>query len=249
MLDVAPQLNYGTQLAPPPVAPQPQPAAALPQPATPQQQPAASEPQPASGESHMTFRQVLSALNPLQYLPGIGTIYRAITGDQIPEVVRDVGSIVVGALTGGPIGAAISAGIAVAEKVSGVDFDKIGQSMLASIGISHQPAASPDSAPVQVAGPGPSAPPAAVPALVASRAAAATPEGSLVSLAVTSTSPAASLTAAWSPAQLAAYGVTTASDGALKLAGLSGADVLNSLEMSRIQVARNAYGRTAALAA
>jgi hypothetical protein len=36
-------------------------------------------------------------------------------------------------------------------------------------------------------------------------------------------------------------------DGTLKLAGLSGADVLNSLEMSRIQVAQNAYGQAAHL--
>jgi hypothetical protein len=55
--------------------------------------------------------------------------------------------------------------------------------------------------------------------------------------------------AAWSPAQLATYGVTTAGDGNLKLAGLSGADVLNSLELSRIQVAHSAYDRALRLAA
>ena len=213
---------------------------------------------PAAPEHHMTFRQVLSVLNPLQYLPVIGTIYRAITGDQIPEVVRDIGSVVVGALTGGPIGAAISAGIAVAEKVTGIDFDKIGQTMLAKLGFTHPPVASPASAPVQVAGPDSSAAPGALPASSASPA--ALPDASASSaprparsasptaLPGLSAAPAVSLTQAWSPAQLAAYGVSTAQDGSLKLAGLSGADVLNSLEMSRIQVAQNAYGRAAGLA-
>lgn len=197
----------------------------------------------------MTFRQFLSMLNPLQYLPGIGTIYRAVTGDQIPEVVRDIGSIVVGALTGGPIGAAISAGLAVAEKVSGIDIDQVGQSVLASLGITHQPAASPATGSVQVAGPDSAAAPAGLPASFAPPAAQPAPAAPFVTLAATSAAPDVSLTQAWSPAQLAAYGVSTGSDGGLRLAGLSGADVLNSLEMSRIQVAQNAYGRAVGLAA
>jgi hypothetical protein len=213
---------------------------------------------PVAPEHHTTFREVLSMLNPLQYLPVIGTIYRAITGDQIPEMARDIGSVVVGALTGGPIGAAISAGVALAEKVTGIDFDKIGQTMLAKMGMTHQPAASPDSAPIEVAGPDSSAAPAALPAssvrsgavpdASASSASQPAPSASSPALPGLSVAPAVALTQAWSPAQLAAYGVSTGSDGSLKLAGLSGADVLNSLEISRIQVAQNAYGRAAGLA-
>ncbi len=220
MLDVITvQSNAGTPQAAPPVAP----------------------------EHHMTFRQVLSALNPLQYLPVIGTIYRAVTGDQIPEALRTVGSIVVGALTGGPIGAAISAGIAVVEKITGIDMDKVGQSMLAGLGFHHQPVASPGSAPAEAAGQGSSAAPAALPAPAASPTPLPAPAAAPTAGPGLSVSPAVSLTQAWSPAQLAAYGVSTALDGTLKLAGLSGADVLNSLEMSRIQVARNAYGQAAHL--
>jgi hypothetical protein len=48
---------------------------------------------------------------------------------------------------------------------------------------------------------------------------------------------------------LAAYGVSTVGDGTLKLANLSGADVLNSLELSRIRVAQTAYDRARLLAA
>lgn len=53
-----------------------------------------------------SFREMLHALNPLQHLPVIGTIYRAITGDTIPAPMRVFGSIVAGLLTGGPIGMA-----------------------------------------------------------------------------------------------------------------------------------------------
>ena len=37
-----------------------------------------------------SFHELLSELNPLQYLPVIGTIYRSMTGDLIPEPVEYV---------------------------------------------------------------------------------------------------------------------------------------------------------------
>jgi hypothetical protein len=46
---------------------------------------------------------------------------------------------------------------------------------------------------------------------------------------------------------LAAYGVDTGRDGSLRLGALSGADVLNSLELSRIKMAQFAYGRAVGL--
>jgi hypothetical protein len=56
-----------------------------------------------------TFHDILHALNPLQHLPVIGMIYRAMTGDEIDPAVRIGGSFVTGFLTGGPVGAAASA--------------------------------------------------------------------------------------------------------------------------------------------
>ena len=99
-------------------------------PAAPPQQTAAPEP----AEHHVTFRELLSALNPLQYLPVVGTIYRAITGDQIPEPVRRIGSLIASGLMGGPIGVVINLAITAAEKISGIDLDNVGQKLLAMTG-------------------------------------------------------------------------------------------------------------------
>ncbi len=168
----------------------------------------------------MSFHDVLAMLNPLQYVPVIGTIYRAVTGDQIPEAARRVGSLIVSTLLGGPIGAAISVGLMVAEKITGIDLDQTGQMLLTGNGHADHPADHP--------APGPSsAPVAPAEAPVAS---------------------AASAVRAWSPAQLAAYGVSTTRDGVLKRADRSGADVLNALELLRIQGAQAAYGRAGNLA-
>ncbi len=46
------------------------------------------------------FSDVLKALNPLQHVPVVGTIYRAATGDTIPAPLRILGA----GIFGGPIG-------------------------------------------------------------------------------------------------------------------------------------------------
>ncbi len=46
------------------------------------------------------FKDVLKALNPLQHIPVVGTIYRAVTGDTIPAPLRILGA----GIFGGPIG-------------------------------------------------------------------------------------------------------------------------------------------------
>ena len=97
----------------------------------------AAPPKKAGG---MSFGDVLSCLNPLQYLPVVGTIYRAVTGDTIPEPVREVGSLVVSGLTGGPVGVGISLGMDAIERAVGFDQERFSQSVLAAIGIGHSPA-------------------------------------------------------------------------------------------------------------
>ena len=56
------------------------------------------------GKDGFTFFDFLDIINPLQHIPVISTIYRAITGDQI-----DPGSRIAGAsLFGGPLGGALA---------------------------------------------------------------------------------------------------------------------------------------------
>jgi hypothetical protein len=171
---------------------------------------------------HLSFHDVLSAMNPLQYLPVIGTIYRAVTGDQIPEAMRRIGSLVVSGLLGGPIGVAINLVVTVAEKITGIDLDHTGQMLLTGNGPSGHPLGEPK----------PASAPAPEPVARAADPVASVPVPAQP----------------WSPAQLAAYGVRSAGDGALKLADVRGADVLNTLELLRIQGARAAYGRAVNLA-
>jgi hypothetical protein len=181
--------------------------------------PTAPQPgQPPRAEHHVSFHDVLSVLNPLQYLPVLGTIYRAMTGDQIPDPVRRIGSVIVSAVIGGPVGAAINVATQAAEKITGIDLDHTGQSLLKSSGVTGL-VASPRPAPVPPARPDPPVPPVPQPVV------------------------------AWSPAQLATYGITTTGDGTLKRADLMGADVLNALELSRIRSARSAYEQAVRLAA
>jgi hypothetical protein len=82
---------------------------------------------PVTGADHhgFSFRDFLSAINPLQYLPVVGTIYRAMTGDVIPEPLRQAGSLLVSGLMGGPIGLMTSIAVTLAEKITGVDPEKI----------------------------------------------------------------------------------------------------------------------------
>ena len=81
------------------------------------------------------FLDILSMLNPLQYLPVVGSIYRGLTGDKIPETVSTIGSMVVSGLLGGPLGVAINAASTALQKLVGFDPDEVARSVLASIGL------------------------------------------------------------------------------------------------------------------
>jgi hypothetical protein len=81
----------------------------------------APPPQPADWSiGHVGFRDVLSAINPLQYLPVVGMIYREATGDTVPPAFRIGVSAVASMLFGGPIGLAVTMiGAAVMEVADG----------------------------------------------------------------------------------------------------------------------------------
>jgi hypothetical protein len=66
----------------------------------------------------LTFRDFLSAINPLQHLPIVGTLYRDITGDTLSPEARLAG----GMLFGGPIGMIFAAVNAAAEEETGRDY-------------------------------------------------------------------------------------------------------------------------------
>ena len=100
--------------------------------------PAADSGQAGGG---LRFGDILSALNPLQYLPVVGTIYRAVTGDTIPEGLRVAGSFVVSALTGGPFGLLLNAAVTAGEKLTGIDPEAIAREVAASLGLNPAPAA------------------------------------------------------------------------------------------------------------
>ena len=57
---------------------------------------------PIPGE--ITFDDVVQGLNPLHHLPGVGMIYRAVTGTDIHPAMRVLGA----GLTGGPLGMALA---------------------------------------------------------------------------------------------------------------------------------------------
>jgi hypothetical protein len=200
---------------------------------------------PAAAAGSDQFHTLLSELNPLQYLPVVGMLYRSVTGDTIPQGVREFGSFIVSGLTGGPVGLATNMALLVIEKATGIDPEAIGQNLLADVGIGHgatpQPAtaqATPLTFPTAIGA-------AATATTTATATAAATTEATTTAAttAPPQGSPAAKAatpavqTVGWSPAQLSAYGVTKTASGDLRRGSVSGADVLNDLELARHQVA------------
>jgi len=101
---------------------------------------------PSGHSKGLTFGEILSDINPLQYLPVVGTIYRAMTGDAIPKPLREAGSVVVSSLLGGPVGAAISLATLAFEKMTGIDFEDVEQNLLGTAFGKPSTAATPDAA-------------------------------------------------------------------------------------------------------
>jgi hypothetical protein len=88
---------------------------------------------PPGGSAAVSFHDVLSALNPLQYLPVLGTIYRAATGDEVAEPVRRIGAAIGSFLLGGPVGLAVNLATVVVEKLAHIDLDQTAQGVLRSV--------------------------------------------------------------------------------------------------------------------
>ncbi len=85
-------------------------------------------------DSGFTFHDFLSIINPLQHLPVIGTLYRAITGDTIKTPEKIAGD----ALYGGLWGAVASVADTAFQAVTGKD---VGDTVLALLTGDHSSAA------------------------------------------------------------------------------------------------------------
>jgi hypothetical protein len=87
--------------------------------------------QTASTDSGSSFwDDVLDVVNPLQHLPVVGTVYRAITGDKIGDVEKVAGDT----LYGGPIGLVSSLADLAFEKITGKNF---GDTVMGFVGLDH----------------------------------------------------------------------------------------------------------------
>lgn len=88
----------------------------------------------SSEESSLSFGDFIDLINPLQHIPVVSSIYRAITGDQISDPMRILG----GALYGGVIGFAANLAYTVVDEASGGHLE---ERAMASLGIGEEPAA------------------------------------------------------------------------------------------------------------
>ncbi|WP_445680444.1 hypothetical protein [Radicibacter daui] len=87
----------------------------------------------ASEDSSLSFGDFIDLINPLQHIPIVSSIYRAVTGDQISDPMRILG----GALYGGVIGFAANLAYTVVDEASGGHLE---ERAMASLGIGEAPA-------------------------------------------------------------------------------------------------------------
>ncbi|MBM3617586.1 MAG: hypothetical protein FJX23_03475 [Alphaproteobacteria bacterium] len=69
------------------------------------------------GKDGFGFGDLIDVINPLQHIPGVSTVYRAVTGDEMGAAAKIAGA----ALFGGPIGAGIAAATSLIEVATGAD--------------------------------------------------------------------------------------------------------------------------------
>ncbi|MBI4968826.1 MAG: hypothetical protein HZC25_11980 [Rhodospirillales bacterium] len=87
----------------------------------------------AAGSDTPSFWDLIDIINPLQHIPVVSTIYRAITGDELGQVPRVVGGI----LFGGPTGLISAVANAVIQEGTGKD---IGEHVVAALFGDGEPA-------------------------------------------------------------------------------------------------------------
>jgi hypothetical protein len=131
---------------------------------------------------HFSFHDLLDTINPLQHIPIVGTIYRAVTGDTLGNAARVVGD----GLYGGVIG--VIAGLVDVNVLENTGKD-IGGNIMSALGLGDDKteAAGDDAAPEAVAAPAgadipvpsrkPAPPPAATPVAAPAPAPAPAPTG------------------------------------------------------------------------
>ncbi len=91
-------------------------------------------------DDSFSFDDLLDAVNPLQHIPVIGTLYRAITGDKIATAPKILGDT----LYGGATGFVASVADTIFEKVTG---KSVGDTVLALVEDAFSSPSSPDAAP------------------------------------------------------------------------------------------------------
>ncbi len=79
-----------------------------------------------AAQTEFGFKDFLDVINPLQHIPIVSTIYRAITGDEIGPAPRAIG----GALYGGPVGVLAALGNNIMEAETGSDLGETAIAML-----------------------------------------------------------------------------------------------------------------------
>lgn len=85
-------------------------------------------------DAELSFGDLLDVINPLQHIPIVNTIYRALTGDEISTPARIIG----GTLYGGPVGMVSSIVNGIAKEATGSD---IGETLFAAVGLGEEPLA------------------------------------------------------------------------------------------------------------
>jgi len=93
------------------------------------------------------FENLLDIVNPLQHIPVVSTIYRAITGDEIAAPARLIG----GALFGGPVGFASATANMLLEEASGNDLASHALALVGGLGDAPEIAAAAFTPPAQLA--------------------------------------------------------------------------------------------------